>query len=135
MRDLYEHKILIQPVSVSHSARSWYFQVNKPKGAYKAELGLLNSDGIFEPIMSSNSSSLPPARVSGKLSASLSSNTDGGQRKTADRTFEPDEGLADKLQALSTGVAGPGIDSARALELRRWLEEISSSSAPSKVRK
>lgn len=129
-----EHKILIQPVSVSHSARSWYFQVTRPKGTYRAELGLLNSDGIFEPIMSSNSSSLPPSRVADKLSASLNSNTGGGQHKTAGRTFEPDEGLADKLQALSTGVAGPGIDSARALESRRWLEEVGSSSVSAKVK-
>ncbi len=122
-----DEKMLIQPVRISHAARSWYFQVSNPKGAYKAELGLLDEQGGFEPIMSSNPSSLPPSTVSDRLASSLASHADGEQRNVPGGVaFETDEKLADKLQALSVGIEGPGMDSARALETRQWMEEIGS---------
>jgi len=122
-----DEKMLIQPVRISHAARSWYFQVSNPKGAYIAEIGLLDEQGGFEPIMSSNPSGLPPSTASDRLASSLASHADGEQRNLPGGVaFETDEKLADKLQALSVGIEGPGMDSARALETRQWMEEIGS---------
>jgi hypothetical protein len=127
-------KMLIQPVPISHAARSWYFQVSNPAGAYKAELGLLDEKGRFEPIMSSNLSSLPPSAVSDRLASSFASHGDGEQRdNTIGPAHEVDRKLAAKLQALSAGVEGSGMDSARALETRKWMEEIGSTSVGHKT--
>lgn len=62
LREGHTHREVKQ-ISLTHGARSWYFQIDQPHRVYQAELGFLDAQGKFRCVVASNPSTTPPSAM------------------------------------------------------------------------
>jgi len=124
-------------VALTPDARNWYVNVGGPGRVYRVEIGLLTKAGKYVCLASSNSVSMPPARMSDLLDeewADLSPEyyaemyaLSGGLTESRAPLTSP--GLAERLarrleERLASPVFSPGVSAgigARELERPFWL--------------
>jgi len=53
----------VKQISLTHGARSWYFQIDLTHRVYQAELGVIDAQGKFQCVVASNPSTMPPSAM------------------------------------------------------------------------